>query len=201
MEAKTYSREDFSPTERIILLAMNRARGRKFAHFDHLWIQKVTFLFRRLLGSVDESQSPEASGYIAYDLGPYSEEVEGSLSSLCDDRLVQVDQNKELKLSSAGEVVASQIANERLKGARAMDSILELLEDLSPQEIILYVYATSPEWTKASKISHILDNKDARLQLAKKLHSRERVSAEKAAEIAGMPLQRFIGILTGDRRR
>jgi len=201
LDAKTYSREDFSPTERIILLALNMAKGRNFENFDHLWVQKVTFLFRRLLSSVDEGQGPEASGFIAYELGPYSEEVEGSLRTLCDDRLIDVNQKKELKLTSAGEVVASEIAAERLKGVRAMESILELLENLSPQEIILYVYATSPEWAKASKIGYILDNMESRLQLAKKLYARERVSAERAAEIAGMPLQRFIGIMAGDRGR
>ena len=200
-EAKTYSREDFSPTERIILLALARAAGRKFAMIDHLWVQKVTFLFRRLLGNVDESQSPEAAGYIAYDLGPYSEEVEGALSSLCDDHLVEVSQKRELGLTSAGGAVATQIATERLKGVKAMDSILDLLEDLSPQEIILYVYATSPEWTKASKISYVLADREARMQLARKLYGKERVSAEKAAEIAGIPLHRFIEMLTGDRRR
>jgi len=199
MEAKTYSREDFSPTERIILLAFNRAKGRSFTQLDHLWVQKVTFLFRRLLGSVDAVQGPEASGYIAYELGPYSEEVEGALRSLCNERLIEVSQKKEMRLSGTGTAVASQVASGRPKGVSAMDSILELLEDLGPEEIILYVYATSPEWARESKIGHILDDREARMRLAKKLYAREKVSAEKAAEIAGLPLHRFMGVLAGDK--
>jgi predicted HTH domain antitoxin len=76
----------------------------------------------------------------------------------------------------------------RKKGVNAIDSILDLIEDLNNDEIILYVYATSPEWATASKIRDVIKNSSARLSLAEKMYKNNKISIEKAAEIAGKPL-------------
>jgi len=199
MTDQKYSRDDFSPSERIILLALLKSHEKGVGATDHLWIQKVSFLFRRLLESVDQAEGPQESGYIAYDFGPYSEEVEGSLNSLIKDGLLSVV-NRRMSLTPKGRKIADLIVRERPNGAAAMNSILGLVQSLTPNELILYVYATVPEWAEASKIKGILRDSRARFLLAKKLLLSERLSTERAAEIAGLSLVEFRRRLTREMK-
>lgn len=188
--------EDFSITERAILLAVAEARARPatIADTDHLWVQKVLFLFRKLLESINPEEGPASAGYVAYDLGPYSEEVEGALGALLKDKLLAV-KDKSFFLTAQGTGIAEKLESSKPKAASALRSIVDVVELLDSDELILYVYATNPEWAKESKIKGILQNKTARLNLARKLYAAQKVSMERAAEVAGIPVKDFISRL------
>jgi len=182
----------FSTTERAILLALHevRARPNPIVDIDHLWVQKVVFLFRKLLESINPQEGPASAGYTAYDLGPYSEEVEGALLALLKDRLIEVDM-KRFHLTDQGTRIAKELESSKPKATTALRSIVDVVEILNSDELILYVYAANPEWAKESKIKGILQNKGARFNLARKLYVAQKVSMERAAEVAGLPVKDF----------
>ena len=188
---------DFSTTERAILLALHevKARPSPTLETDHLWVQKVSFLFRKLLESIHPEEGPASVGYIAYDLGPYSEEVEGALLALLKDKLIRLDDDKRFHLTSRGTEIAEELEASKPKATSALRSIVEVVELLNTNELILYVYATNPEWAKESKIKGILQNRSARFNLARKLYAAQKVSVERAAEVAGLPIRDFVSRL------
>jgi uncharacterized protein YwgA len=184
-----------SRTERIVLLALNRALAHGVSSTTHLWLQKVAFLFLQRMEETSTTASPSGTGYIAYDYGPYSDEVAGAVETLCDDRLLAVATDKTLRTTSAGKAVAGEIESAKPRAVQAMDSILDTVGDLSEKELILYVYSTNPEWARESNIRHLLADADARRRLARKLYERERVTAAKAALIAGVPVDQFATVV------
>ena len=188
---------DFSTTERAILLALHevKARPSPTLETDHLWVQKVSFLFRKLLESIHPEEGPASVGYIAYDLGPYSEEVEGALLALLKDKLIRLDDDKRFHLTSRGTEIAEELEASKPKATSALRSIVEVVELLNTNELILYVYATNPEWAKESKIKGILQNRSARFNLARKLYAAQKVSVERAAEVAGLSIRDFVSRL------
>lgn len=188
--------QEFSITERAILLAIHEARARPNAivYPDHLWVQKAIFLFRKLLESINPDEGPSSAGYVAYDFGPYSEEVEGALDTLLRDKLLGA-KDKNFLLTSEGALVAKELEVAKPKAASALRSIVDVVELLTPDELILYVYATNPEWAGESKVKGVLQNKSARLNLARKLYAAQKVSGERAAEIAGIPVKDFLSKL------
>jgi len=184
----------FSTTERAIMLALHESKGRPVPvnETDHLWVQKVLFLFRKLLESIHPEEGPASVGYIAYDLGPYSEEVEGALVALLKDGLIELDANKRFHLTAQGARIARDLESSKPKATSALRSIVDVVEILNPDELILYVYATNPDWARESKIKGILQNKGARFKLARKLYVGQKVSVERAAEVAGVPVKEFV---------
>ncbi|TLZ81511.1 MAG: hypothetical protein E6K03_10215 [Methanobacteriota archaeon] len=187
----------FSTTERAVMMALHEVKARQSAvtETDHLWVQKVSFLFRRLLESIHPEEGPSSVGYIAYDLGPYSEEVEGALVALLKDKLIEMDDNKRFHLTIRGTQIAQELESSKPKASSALRSIVDVVELLTSNELILYVYATNPEWAKESKIKGILQSKGARFNLARKLYTAQKVSMERAAEVAGLPIKDFVSRL------
>ena len=189
---------DFSTTERAILLALHEAQSRPnhVGKTDHLWVQKVSFLFRKLLESISPEEGPASAGFIAYDLGPYSEEVHGALLTLLKDKILAVDEKtKYYRLTPEGARIAKELELAKPKASSALRSIVDVVELLDSKELVLYVYAVNPEWAKESKFRGILQNKKARFDLARKLYAAKKVSVERAAEVAGLPVKEFLPML------
>lgn len=101
-------------------------------------MQKVVFLFRRLLETITSEEGLETASYIAYDLGPYSEEVEGALEALSQDGYLTI-KDKTVTLTSIGYSTAESLASAKPKAASALRSIVDLLETLTSNEIVLCV--------------------------------------------------------------
>lgn len=191
MSTQLTKAEDISKVERIVMLALHTAKTRGVSGTNHLWLQKVAFLFIQRMEELANASPSTGSSYVAHDYGPYSDEVAGSIDTLCQDRLASVDSTKNLRLTPAGERLATQIESLKPKAAQAMESILDTVGDLSDTELILYVYATNPEWARESIVQRILKDSNARLRLARKLYLNHRVTASRAAQVAGLPLDRF----------
>jgi predicted HTH domain antitoxin len=68
-----------------------------------------------------------------------------------------------------------------------------LLDGLSTMEIFGLIYYTYPEMTTESVETRRLEQN--RISIAHTLYNKEKVSLEKAAEIAGLPFQQFLRII------
>ena len=140
--------------------------------------------------------SPTGTGYIAYDYGPYSDEVAGAVETLCDDRLFAVATDKTLRTTSPGKAVAGEIESAKPRAVQAMDSILDTVGDLSEKELILYVYSTEPGVGWESNIRHLLADADATSPSRQEALQTERVTAaKKAALITGVPVDQFATVV------
>ena len=70
------------------------------------------------------------------------------------------------------------------------------LNDLSEEELLGFVYFSFPDMTKES--IKLRDLEPRRQQIALRLYRRSKISMEKAAEIAGIPLDEFMKRLRRD---
>lgn len=190
--------EATSQLERIILLALERARARGETGTSHLWLQKVAFLFIQRMEELAAAASPAGTGYVAYDYGPYSEELAGAVETLCDDKLVSIEPNRTIHVTPAGRAVVEQLELTKVRAVQAMDSILQTVEGLTENELMLYVYVTNPEWASESKLRHLLQDKRARRALALKLYRQGRVTSAKASQIAGIALEKFAAVAAAE---
>jgi predicted HTH domain antitoxin len=190
---------DIGQAERIVLAAVRAGDRRGVEQQDHLWVQKVAFLFLRLMEQSEGKGGVEAEGYVPHDFGPYSEEVVGAIDNLLSMKLLSEGPGMTFKPSAAGARVADSILASKDRARQAIDSILDVIAELNAREIILYVYSTSPEWAKESVVRDVLQNRAARLALAKKLFVSGKVSEARAAQIAGVPLLELHGRLGESR--
>lgn len=186
---------DIGQAERIVLAAIRAGDRRGVAQQDHLWVQKIAFLFLRLMEQSEGRAGVEGEGYAPHDYGPYSEEVVGALDNLLSMKLLSEGPGKTFKPSPAGALLADSILASKDQARQAIESILDVIAGLSAREIILYVYATSPEWAEESVVRDVLQDRAARLALAKKLFVGGKISESRAAQIAGVPLSELHGRL------
>ena len=70
---------------------------------------------------------------------------------------------------------------------------MEISDRLTDEELIGLVYFTYPEYTKESRIYNDIIRK--RVNIAESLYKKEVVSLGKAAEIAGMSIEKFVEYL------
>jgi len=126
-----------------------------------------------------------------YLLGPYSEIVNDALENLI--RLGVVDQRKShYYLTDLGKQLY-----DRLKPQDELIQVLEdfkkFLNDLRDDEVLAFVYVTYPRFQKESKKWDGL--KKNRIDIAISLLQKNKVSLSKAAEISGLNLTKFMGII------
>jgi predicted HTH domain antitoxin len=179
---------DIGQAERIVLAVIRAGDRRGVEQQDHLWVQKVAFLFLRLMEQSKGRGGVEGEGYAPHDYGPYSEEMVGAIDNLLSMKLLSEGPGKTFKPSPAGALLADSILASKDRARRAIESIMDVIAGLGAREIILYVYSTSPEWAKESVVRDVLRDRAARLALAKKLFVGGKISEGRAAQIAGVPL-------------
>lgn len=153
-----------------------------------LWLQKEMFI---ILSNLDKLKN--FLDFEPYFFGPHSESVDVALEQLEKSGLVRFEGNK-ISLTHEGEglanVLASKASSENIELVR---EIKELLNDLSKDELLAFVYFTFPEMTKESlEIENI---KRRRKKLALKLYRKGKISLAKAAEISGLSIEEFMSIL------
>jgi len=154
-----------------------------------LWLQKQVFL---LAQHIDKLQ--KEVGFEPYRMGPYSENVDAALSQLVMLGLVKQEPGKGLSLTRDGEDLYSLAANiARRETLELIEEVKDQLNDLSSDELLAYIYSTYPDMTKESEKLREIQAK--KLELAVKLYVEEKVSLQKAAQIAGLKLEAFINEL------
>lgn len=175
-------KEELNNAEKILLLLLSADRAKTIP--GNLWLQKEAFL-------IADSLSPlkEYFNFEAHLQGPFSETVNNMAEDLQYLGLLERDR-KGLRLTEKGEELANLV--ERGSDEEILDLIEESkskLNDLSKDELLVYIYYTHPEMTTESLEKEGLEPK--RASVAKTLYQRGKVDAAKGAELAGIPLDSF----------
>ena len=175
--------EDMSELQKYIVLLLS-SNGKESIRGNILF-QKELFLIAQNIKEVGEEAS-----FISDFYGPFSENAKEQLEELELDEIVNKDGNR-MFLSSIGSQVAQKIGQKiPQKKLEMISEFKSLLNDLNEDEVLTFIYFTFPEFTDESLV---LDNiKKNRKQIALKLYKKEKLSIQRAAEIAGEPLEKFI---------
>lgn len=150
----------------------------------NLWLQKELFLIGKNLQPLED--------YLSFEphlQGPYSDVVEDITESLEYTGLVKKSKG-DISLTDRGQKVAEilrQSADDYL-----LDLIFDvkrLANDLSKDELLVYVYYTYPGMTDESVVKPDVEEK--REDIAQNLYHNGKVSIEKAAQLAGTEMVEF----------
>ncbi|MFC6825660.1 hypothetical protein [Halopelagius fulvigenes] len=178
--------DDLDQVDKLYLLLLH-ANGGDAVPGD-LWIQKELFLVAKNMPKLEEALEFEA-----YLRGPFSETVEGIHDKLEVYGLVQRTRLG-VALTPKGEDLVEDVYAEIPDRIRYLvEDIKDFANDLSRDELLVYVYYTYPEMTKNSMEKEGLEGK--RKQVARHLYERGKVSLEKASELAGVPMSEFRGAI------
>ena len=153
-----------------------------------LWLEKELFLLKNVFPNLADETDFEP-----YLMGPHSEIVDDELKELKNSDIVRSDGHV-LKLTNTGKKISEHLAeNTNKKELKKIDEFKELLNDLTKEELLAFVYFSydfPEDLAKESIEFNSLVPK--RESLAKALFEKDKISAQKAAQIAGIPLEDFI---------
>jgi len=153
-----------------------------------LWLQKEMFLLSRAIPELESELSYEASLK-----GPMSEALEWDV-----DQLVSVDllyrEGSSYLLTSSGDVCAKVASREVRPGAlKAIGEVKQLLNDLTKDELLAFIYFLYPDMTSESE--ELRDLLPKREELAVRLFEKGKVGLEKGARVAGVDVPKFASML------
>jgi len=183
------SADDLDPVERYLFLLLYSPGPRGSAGEPikgDLWLQKELFL-------VSQNVEPLREEFEAYRLGPFSEAVEEYESQLRVSQFIDVAASG-IRLTEKGQSIAKEIwesADE--KERRLIIYVKQLLNDLSRDELLVLIYSSFEESTVNSDIKAEVERK--RSDVAISLFRKQKVSLERAARIARMPVMHFVKFL------
>ena len=182
--------------DRFILLLLGVKNAEPVPGQIHL--QKEMYLLRNLFPELADE-----AGYEPNFLGPYSEAVAGGAERLASSDLIRADP-KGFELTPDGKKafdILKKGSSEEEEEVRKAGEFKDLLNDLSVDELLAFVYFSYPSETGLEKESAEYGNLlPRRGKLAMSMYQREKISAQKAAQIAGMHLEDFLEGLKGAAR-
>lgn len=183
----TLEKDDLGQEGKILLRLVGSNNGEAVPR--NLWLQKE--LFQLSKGFPDLEEFLDFQPHLQ---GPFSEEVEAVEKRL--KRLGLIDRNSsgEIELTSKGRNFDDEL-QEEIPGhiQEAMKEIKDFMNDLSKDELLAYIYYTYPEMTADSVEKKDIDDK--REELAQQMYEEDKISLEKASEIAGMSISKYKGLL------
>ena len=148
-----------------------------------LRIQKTLFIFNRAIGGDIE--------FFPYDYGPFSEDIAYAIEDLLVEgyiREVYIDNKRFYIITPEGEKYVNQNIDKLYK-KEILDALLSKTKELTDEELLFYVY-TIFGYTEYSKVyNKLMKNKE---KLVKSLYKKGLLSTQKAAEILGIPPEKFI---------
>lgn len=153
-----------------------------------LWLQKEMFLLSRAI--------PELGSELGYEAslkGPMSEALQWDV-----DQLISVDllrqEGSSYVLTKSGEACARVASRDVQQGElKAVGEVKELLNDLSKDELLAFIYFLYPDMISESE--EVEDLMPKREDLAVRLFEKSKVGLEKGAKIAGVDVPKFASIL------
>lgn len=149
-------------------------------------IMKMLFFISLNVPSLKNQFNFEADNY-----GPSSDVVERNLESLSQENFLKEDK-KGYCLNKLGKEYLSSRNFENVD-FDLIDDMKNLFDGLNSDEVCALTYFTFPETTSESVIlDRIIKN---RKKLALNLYKKNKISAEKASEIAGISLKEWFGLL------
>ncbi|WP_232703164.1 hypothetical protein [Halobacterium wangiae] len=175
--------EQLNNAEKIFVMLVDAEGGRSIP--GKLWLQKEMFLIAKNLKPLEY--------YLSYEphlQGPYSEEVDNLLENL-DYRGIICRRGRDITLTETGESIADFLRSSADDELIALiQDVKNLANDLTKDELLVYVYYTYPEMTEASlEKPNLEENREV---LARSLYQKGKVTAEKAAELADRDTENFV---------
>ena len=175
--------EDLSELKAYIIILLNA--NNKEAIKGKTWFQKELFLVAKNIKEVEEDASFTPDMF-----GPFSENAQEQLEELELDKVV-IEDGAKVCLSELGSQIAQKLEQKIPKQKLNMISEFKsLLNDLTDEEVLTLIYFTFPEFTEESLVAAKI--KKNRKRVAIKLYEKNKISLQKAAEIAGEPLEKFV---------
>jgi hypothetical protein len=176
---------DLNEVDAYILALAASANGARIPGKLHL--QKEMYLLQRAFPDLREQLDFEP-----YFLGPHSFMVEDEASELIHSGYLYTDAGG-FALAERGRRIAPEILESLPPGrAQKVEEFKELLNDLSNDELLAFIYFGYPNSDIERESAEYRSLSPRRLELARALFRKKKVSAERAAEIGGIPLEDFI---------
>lgn len=151
-----------------------------------LWFQKEIFLIINNLESLKQYADYEADY-----MGPYSESLEEELIQLELEGILETN-NYRISLTDIGEEI-SKILGRKIRQKEILDMISnfkELLNDLSEDELLAFIYTSFPELSVESTKYEKLKPKLRKIAI--RLYKKGKISIGKASEISGLPTNKLL---------
>jgi predicted HTH domain antitoxin len=161
---------ELSIVEKYILMLLYAHEGKCKGN---LWFQKEMFELTKAFKELNEELD-----FAAFDYGPYSETLNRHKNILENSGFI-----KDLSLTNKGYEVSKQLW-ENFKEKEIIKATSEFLEILDEDELLLYIYVTSPESAEKSNIKEKIMRK--RKGIALKMLRKKKISLGLAAKLAGI---------------
>ena len=150
---------------------------------DKTHFQKEIFLI-----AINDEKLWNKANFIAHSFGQYSEPAEESLRNLRGYELVA---ENNIRLSSFGKEIYESLKASLPKEKREMiRDFKNLLNNLNQDELLVLMYYTYPEFSVESTVKEKIEK--VRVPCALSLYKKKKVSLQKAAYLAGIPLEKFV---------
>ena len=169
---------------RFILLLAGVREGEPINSKTHLQ-KEMYILQKRFVELADEA------GYEPDLAGPYSKAVEDEVECLESIKLIGKDRER-VKLTADGRAVFDSIKRGMGEDLESIDELKETLNDLSKRELMALVYLPEPIKILEEESSEYEDVVRQREDLAMAMYEKDKISVQKAAQIAGMYLGDFL---------
>lgn len=147
--------------------------------------QKEMFLIADYIEKIKEQAE-----FIPHTFGPYSEAAENEMGNLQSLGLVK-EQGHEYQITPTG---VAAISNAKpafsVEELEAIQDYKKFLNDMTEDELLLFVYVSYPDFKEESTVYDRVIKK--RIPAAISLYKKGKVSLEKAAFLAGLPVEKFL---------
>lgn len=153
-----------------------------------LWLQKEMYLIQKAIPRLAEEIE-----YESYLMGPWSEMLQDEVEQLKSSNLLDIKDSK-YALTPEGKEVAGALNKQADKKELAkVEDFKQFLNDLTKDELLAFTYFSHEHPEEIAKESMFFKEiQRKRKPLAISLYIKEKVSAQKAAQIAGMNIEDFI---------
>lgn len=178
--------EQLNYVDQFILLLLGAKNSESIPGPIHL--QKEMYVLQNLF-----TELADETDYEPYFLGPYSEIVANEAEHLKDSDLIRAEPGK-FELTSDGKKVFDILKNRSNKEKiQKIEEFKELFNDLTKDELLAFIYFSYPSQNELEKESiEYADLLQKRRNIAISLYQKDKISAQKAAQIAGEPLEDFL---------
>ena len=177
---------ELNEVDKFILLLLGAKNKEPIPGPIHL--QKEMFILSNLFPVLDDE-----TDYEPYFLGPHSEIVAGEAEQLSMSGLINAVSGN-IRLTKDGiEAYQKLMKNASENEIEKIEEFKDFLNDLTKDELLAFIYFSYPSVEELEKES--IEYKDLlpkRKKLAISLYKKEKLSAQKAAQIAGEDLEDFI---------
>ena len=177
--------EQLNDVDRFILLLLGAKNFESIPGPMHF--QKEMYLLQNIFPKLTDE-----TDYEPYFLGPHSEIIADKAEQLASSDLIKAELGK-LELTLDGKKVFNILKKSSKEEIKKIEEIKEFLNDLTNDELLAFIYFSYPSQGELEKESIEYKNLlPKRKKLAISMYQKGKLSAQKAAQIAGEYLEDFL---------